>query len=134
MILRGVIPKKIPSRNIGKQIAKIYESGVPDDVYLFHFTLPIDISPEKYSVLKYDHIINIGDNKIGLIKINKITYKSADGKVVLENKQGAGYLYFAATDNKKGNILEVWTQEILGVSDGDSFEIKLKKGVIELIN
>lgn len=133
MIIKGKISSNCSAASCNIKQQKCYFGKLENLDKLHDGTINLDISPKEFNVIKtvYSYPkINWGPmtEDFDFIPIEKITHCSTNVESV------SGYLYLPSRSPNRlgGKILEIWTEFIEGVKIGDTLEIVIPDGYLEV--
>lgn len=139
MRIRGTVVSNLKRarRNIEAQSAHFV--GLPHREDLYPGTVNLAIGPKRFEVLKCDYYYpevrwKAEGDDVGmtedfcLVKLGKL---GRPGKP----RQARGYLYLpsASPNRQGGEVLEVWTEFVAGLREGDELEIEIPGGRLRII-
>jgi hypothetical protein len=105
---------------------------------LFEFLFGIDISPEQYTVLHYDHLFDIPSDTgtpstIGLVALQKARTVNAASKREAFSFANTGYIFTRSCETAPSNYVLLWLPETELFVRETKIELTIEDGKLALI-
>ncbi len=133
MVIYGKVSSNNSAASMNMKSQIKHFKKLPNKKRLHTGTINVDISPNKFRVLKNDYIFTnvkweLGTEDFELIRIRKFGKRN-------ERKAVFGYLYLpSGSPNRRDRfVLEVWTEWFNDMNMDDEVELEIPDGRLEIV-